>query len=256
MLPSVVVGVDEWPRTSSGKIDRRRLPAASLASSACAGGSVVGPRSASESAARDAMAGVLRLGAESVSVEASFFELGGNSLRAVLLSRALCAALGREVAVAEVLQRPTAAGLASSVGDGGFGVLLPPLARRVEASALVGVAHAVSWNQSQLLTVHAAEPSSAAYNIPMPRWLSAEGVPSSSWGALRLALAEVARRHAVLRTTYEVCSDGGFVGRVGRGAREVRRGGERARGRRRVERLRAARRARGRAACDARARGW
>ena len=31
MLPSVVVGVDEWPRTSSGKIDRWRLPAAFFA---------------------------------------------------------------------------------------------------------------------------------------------------------------------------------------------------------------------------------
>ena len=26
MVPSVVVGVDAWPRTSSGKIDRKRLP--------------------------------------------------------------------------------------------------------------------------------------------------------------------------------------------------------------------------------------
>ena len=94
MIPSMVVGVDRWPRTSSGKIDRRRLPAASLASSACAVGSVVGPRSASESAAREAIAGVLRLGAESVSVEASFFELGGNSLRAVALARRLSDVLG------------------------------------------------------------------------------------------------------------------------------------------------------------------
>ena len=28
MVPSVVVGVDAWPRTSSGKIDRKRLPVA------------------------------------------------------------------------------------------------------------------------------------------------------------------------------------------------------------------------------------
>ena len=109
------------------------------------------------------MAGVLRLDAESVSVEASFFELGGNSLRAVLLSRALCAALGRDVSVAEVLQRPTAAGLASDAGDvdGSGAFLLPPLTRRVEASALVGGAHAVSWNQSQLLTVHLADGATA-----------------------------------------------------------------------------------------------
>ena len=36
---------------------------------------------------RDAFGAVLGLGADAISVEASFFELGGNSLRAVLLSR-------------------------------------------------------------------------------------------------------------------------------------------------------------------------
>ena len=34
MVPSVVVGVDAWPRTSSGKIDRKRLPAPSAMSTA------------------------------------------------------------------------------------------------------------------------------------------------------------------------------------------------------------------------------
>ena len=51
----------------------------------------------------------------SVSVEASFFELGGNSLRAVLLARRLSEALGREVGMAEVLQRPTVAALAAAL---------------------------------------------------------------------------------------------------------------------------------------------
>ena len=47
-----------------------------------------------------------------MSVEASFFELGGNSLRAVALARRLTEALGRPVGVADVLQTQTAAGRA------------------------------------------------------------------------------------------------------------------------------------------------
>jgi hypothetical protein len=74
MLPSVVVGVREWPRTSSAKIDRNRLPAPEGGSGAAA--EVVAPRSAAERAARDAIAAVLGLPAEGVSVEAGFFELG------------------------------------------------------------------------------------------------------------------------------------------------------------------------------------
>ena len=74
MVPSVVVGVREWPRTSSAKIDRNRLPAPEAGSGAAA--EVVAPRSAAERAARDAIAAVLGLSAEGVSVEADFFELG------------------------------------------------------------------------------------------------------------------------------------------------------------------------------------
>ena len=74
MVPSVVVGVREWPRTSSAKIDRNRLPAPEGGGGAAA--EVVAPRSAAEWTARDAIAAVLGLAAEGVSVEADFFELG------------------------------------------------------------------------------------------------------------------------------------------------------------------------------------
>ena len=50
----------------------------------------------------------------SISVESSFFELGGNSLRAVSLARRLSASLGRDVSVADVMRSPTAAALAEA----------------------------------------------------------------------------------------------------------------------------------------------
>ena len=58
MLPSVVVGVETWPRTSSGKIDRKQLPAPAAAATEAA--SVVVPRTAAETAVRDAFASVAR----------------------------------------------------------------------------------------------------------------------------------------------------------------------------------------------------
>ena len=71
-------------------------------------------------------------------------------------------------------------------------------------------AQPVSWNQSQLLTVHHAEGATAAYNIPMPYWLVGPLQPK----ALRGALSALVERHQVLRTTYEV-DDDGFTQRVG-----------------------------------------
>ena len=206
MVPSLVVGVATWPRTSSGKIDRKRLPAPEGGAAGGGGGGsmVVAPRSAAEVRVRDAFAAALGIGAEAISVEASFFELGGNSLRAVTLSRRLTEALGRPVSVADVLQRPTVAGLAAWGGDADA-VVLPPLVRSVDATALLTAAHPVSWNQSQLLTVHVVDGATAAYNIPMAWWL----VGPLSVAALREAVGTVVERHAVLRTTYEVDAAGG-----------------------------------------------
>eukprot|EP00966_Prymnesium_polylepis_P037785 877192-Prymnesium_polylepis.1 len=125
---------------------------------------IVEPRTAAEVAVRDAFAAVLGLDAEAVSVEASFFELGGHSLRAILLARRLTEVLGREVGVATVLQRPTVAALAA---DNDSETNLPPLMPQVDDIELLRDLQPVSWNQSQLLTVHAADPTSAAYNMPM-----------------------------------------------------------------------------------------
>ena len=211
MVPSLVVGVDEWPRTSSGKIARQRLPAVERPLGGAA--EAVAPRTPAEAAVRAALASVLGLEAEAVSVEASFFELGGNSLRAVALARRLTEALGRPVGVADVLQTPTAAGLAAWGGGDAEAVVLPPLVRVVDASALLSSAHPVSWSQSQLLTVHVNGDgaAAAAYNIPMAQWLCG---PLEA-AALRRALGALVDRHAVLRTTYEERADGGgFAQRV------------------------------------------
>ena len=113
MVPSLAVGVEEWPRTSSGKIDRRRLPQADAA--VLEVGSVIAPRSAAETAVRDAFASVLSMAAESISVEASFFELGGNSLKAVRLYLALKTRLGHGMNATDLLRQPTVAWVAAAL---------------------------------------------------------------------------------------------------------------------------------------------
>ena len=197
MIPKQIMEVENFPVTANGKFDRSALL---MALQHVVGGEVVPPRNAEETAVREAFAIVLGLSAEEISVEASFFELGGNSLSGVQLARRLSDALGRAVSVADVLQRPTVSALAARGGGGGTAVALPPLVRRVSADELLRNAHAVSWNQSQLLTVHLGGGAASAYNIPMAHWL----VGSLSVSSLRSALEVVVARHAVLRTTYEV----------------------------------------------------
>eukprot|EP00398_MALV-I-01_sp_L67-1_P000629 gene629-828_t len=154
MVPSFFVGIDEWPRTSSGKIDRKRLPPPDQHLDNF---TMVAPRSESEILIRDVFADVLGLDRERVSVESSFFDLGGNSLSAVRLVTKLQQSDSRfcGILATDVFAHPTVASLAQIVNQHDS---LQKSENRLPLIAVVcpeeDVEYPVSWNQSQLLTVH------------------------------------------------------------------------------------------------------
>ncbi|MBL6448223.1 amino acid adenylation domain-containing protein [Fulvivirga sp. 29W222] len=81
MIPSYFMHLDKFPLTPNGKIDRKSLPAPELVSSAA----YVGPSNEIEEQLVDIWADVLKSNPETISVTRSFFELGGNSLKATEL---------------------------------------------------------------------------------------------------------------------------------------------------------------------------
>merc|ERR1711871_1886419 len=62
MVPSLAIGIDAWPRTSSGKIDRRQL--SRLETNHPRSNLVVAPRTLPETVVREAFAAMLQLKAE------------------------------------------------------------------------------------------------------------------------------------------------------------------------------------------------
>jgi amino acid adenylation domain-containing protein len=105
MVPSAFVVLDALPLTANGKLDRRALPAPDAA----ARGPVVAPRTATE----EAIAAVWRdvLGLTAVSVEESFFDLGGHSLLIVQVHRRLAGQFP-DLAVVDLFRYPTISALA------------------------------------------------------------------------------------------------------------------------------------------------
>jgi len=109
MVPSAFVFLDALPLTSSGKVDRKLLPAPERSGSQQT--AYVAPRTATE----EMLAGIWAevLGLERVGIEENFFDLGGHSLLLLQGYSRLRASLGRDLPFVALMQYPTVRSLAS-----------------------------------------------------------------------------------------------------------------------------------------------
>ncbi len=205
MLPSAFVVLEALPLSTSGKLDRRALPAPGRSS-----GAPTAPENASAAtwdvfadrpleAPRTPVEELLAeiwtelLGVESVSRDDDFFALGGHSLLATRAVSRVREIFGVEMELRALFQHPTVAGFARAVATTTRHEALPPLApvERPDAFAL-------SFAQERLWFIDQLEPQTALYNIPEAVRL--RGV--LDFGAFRATLRELERRHEVLRTVY------------------------------------------------------
>lgn len=113
MLPATLVPVDRFPRTGSGKIDRRALPEPVWREAG--DGGPVAPRTPVE----EQLAQLWRevLGLAEVGVHDNFFALGGHSLTATRLIARIRATLGVDLPLRLLFSAPTIAELADLVVD-------------------------------------------------------------------------------------------------------------------------------------------
>jgi amino acid adenylation domain-containing protein len=196
MVPAATVVLDTIPITAHGKVDRGALPSPEAAVTAHP---PVPPRTPVEGVVAEVWAEVL--GVEAVSVEDDFFALGGHSLLAIQASSRMRAALGVELSLRRLLDAPTVAGVAASVEElrrRGAAVERPPLLPVPRGGRLP-----LSFAQERLWFLDRLEPGNPAYHIPLA--VRADGPLSTA--ALAAAVAEIERRHEVLRTVFG-CRDG------------------------------------------------
>jgi amino acid adenylation domain-containing protein len=204
MVPAALVALPALPLTGRGKVDRQALVALAPAPGGAArdGARHAAPRTPIEQQVASLMAEVLavpRLGAGE-----SFFDLGGHSLLAVRLLSRLRARFGVELPLRSLFERPTVAGIAATLCEaldvvpiaGLAGPDLPPLAPLSPAELARGVV--LSSAQQRLWFSDQVSAGGPTLNIPFPLLLAGPLEPAT----LAAALAEIARRHAVLRTTF------------------------------------------------------
>ncbi|MCG8919929.1 AMP-binding protein, partial [Actinokineospora sp. PR83] len=206
MVPAHVVALDELPRTTNGKLDKARLPRP-----ASAAGERVPPATGLERQVAEVWSTVL--GVPDIGVTQGFFDLGGDSIRAVALAGALRAA-GIGVSVGQILRDRTVRELARGL-DGtetaGVTEMAPtePFAlvsdgdrARLPDSAVD--AYPLTRNQLGMLVEMLADTAGSSYHNVSTSVVRDDGPFDAD--ALRRAVAEVARRHAALRTSAHLTS--------------------------------------------------
>ncbi|MGW4898780.1 condensation domain-containing protein, partial [Kitasatospora sp. NPDC004240] len=206
MVPAAYLGIDTVPLTANGKVDTRALPAPDL--EAFSTGGYTAPRTPLEERLAAIWAEVL--GLAEVGVEDSFFDLGGDSIRAVRLVGALREA-GYDVSIRDVFQQRTIAAMATTLPGNSTGESLITAVRPFELigeddrEALpAGVVDAYPLSQIQtgmLVEMLAAESRDVYQNInsfrlPDPTPFDAE--------AFRRAADIVVARHDILRTSMHL----------------------------------------------------
>jgi amino acid adenylation domain-containing protein len=186
--------VDALPRTASGKLDRSAL--------AHAAGSV-GAEVTLFSYTEELVAAIWEdlLAIEGVDRNDSFFDLGGHSLIALQALSRLHEVFDVEVPLRALFDAPTVADWALAIE---MARRLPVLAQAVPRHVDLDRSVALAFAQSDLWVQNQSLGGSTLFNMPMAAALRGP----LHYDALRIAFADVVRRHQVLRTIFPVGGNG------------------------------------------------
>ncbi|WP_010494699.1 non-ribosomal peptide synthetase [Paenibacillus elgii] len=201
MVPTAIVVMAELPLSPNGKVDRKALPApeAGVVTDA----DYVAPRTPVEAKLSELWKEVLGLSAV-VGVKDNFFDLGGHSLRATTLGAKIHQSLNVSLSLRQMFQHPTLelmAQVIEQLQSSPYGDI--PVAGQRDTYPL-------SSAQKRLYILSQLEGAATSYN--MPGELLMEGELDAD--RLEAAFRGLLRRHATLRTSFELAADGEPVQRI------------------------------------------
>jgi amino acid adenylation domain-containing protein len=208
MVPAHITVLDALPITTNGKADTAALPAPDDPRRHT-DATHVAPRTITEQVAATVWSEVL--GLDRVGVTDSFFELGGDSIRAVRLVGRL-GSRGIAVSVQDVFRHPTVAGLVAAAGetDGHAQRPVEPFALLPEGARAalpedVADAYPLSMLQAGMLYELLADADLRLYHnvttYPIDDDASLDG------DALLAAATALVERHESLRTGFDITGD-------------------------------------------------
>ncbi|MFI6363195.1 amino acid adenylation domain-containing protein [Nocardia sp. NPDC050630] len=194
MVPAAIVVLDAFPLNTSGKLDRKALPAPTFTAR-----EFRAPITPTQEIVAAVFADVL--GIERVGLDDDYFALGGNSLLATRVVARINDALDTNVAVRDLFETSTVAALSAGIIPGAGRVAARVPLTRTDRPQLIPL----SLAQQRMWVLNRIDPESAAYNLPFAIRLTGE----LDVAALRQAVEDVLVRHEALRTRFPTAGTGG-----------------------------------------------
>ncbi|MRX40046.1 amino acid adenylation domain-containing protein [Flavobacterium sp. LC2016-23] len=185
MVPSFYIGLDQFPVTPNGKIDRKALP--DISGEDGIRKEYVAPRNETEQKMAEIWQEVLAV--EKVGITDNFFELGGHSLIVAQVINRLNKQLNKTVSFRDFFANPTIDALSKTLNQNEYTAI--PQAAIMESYPLTASQYRF-WILSQL------EGASLAYNMPAALKLKGELDTDKFKETFQLLI----QRHEILRTGF------------------------------------------------------
>ena len=190
MIPQYFIQLPEFPHTTSGKVDLNQFPKPEIDET----DQFAEPENGLERELVDIWADVLKVDPDKISVNASFFSLGGHSLRATILINRLHRRLNVQLPLQAVFRAPTIKGLAQVIEE----------SRTVSFMAIDPVEeqnyYPLSSQQERLFILQELDFGSTVYNMPQAIRLR-QNIPLEHLERIFEILID---RHESLRTSFQL----------------------------------------------------
>ncbi|MGD2093280.1 MAG: amino acid adenylation domain-containing protein, partial [Candidatus Aminicenantes bacterium] len=198
MIPTFFVELERIPLTPNGKLNRKLLPEPEMGGLAAY---YAAPRNPIEQKLAEVWQEILEV--DRIGIDDQFFQLGGHSLKAIILISRMNKAFHVTVPLAEIFRTPTIRGLSAYITSKQQG-LFTPIEPMEEKDY-----HALSSAQKRLYFLHQLDEDSTSYNMPYVLRLEGE----VNRGKLAEIFLRLIVRHESLRTSFGML-DGEPVQRI------------------------------------------
>ncbi|MCP5048398.1 MAG: AMP-binding protein, partial [bacterium] len=189
MVPDYFIQLPEIPLNSSGKVDRRALPEPEPAAG---GDRYIAPGNDMERRLVQIWSAVLTVPGERIGTASDFFQLGGDSLKAISLISNIHKEFNISLPLKEFFEFPTIADVARYISGAEVREFRP--LEPVETKEY----YPLSSAQKRLYFIQMLDQSSTGYNMPQVMQLTGNPDPDK----LEECLSKLVRKHESLRTSF------------------------------------------------------